>query len=109
MIEIKTKQELHEVIETNPNDGLIVVKFSAPWCGPCRQMEKTIENIEANENNRVKFYNVDVDELQELADEYEIMSIPVLLFFKGSLQVDKTLGGIPESKLIEKIEENNNK
>lgn len=108
MIEIKTKEELHEVINNNDKENLIVVKFSAPWCGPCRQMEKTIEAIE-KEGTNVKFYNVDVDELPELAEEHEVMSIPVLLYYKGSLQVDRTIGGLPESKLREKIEENNNK
>lgn len=108
MEQIKTKQELHEIIENNDNETLAIVKFSAQWCGPCRQMENTIESIESNLSN-VKFYNVDVDELPELAEEFEIMSIPVLIFYKGSLQVDRTLGGLPENKLREKIEENKNK
>lgn len=108
MEKIKSKQELHDLIENNDKDKLLIVKFSAQWCGPCRQMEKTIESIEKDVNN-VKFYNIDVDELPELAEEFGIMSIPVLLFYKGSLHLDKTLGGIPESKLREKIEENNNK
>lgn len=108
MEQIKSKQELHNLIENNDKDNLLIVKFSAQWCSPCRQMEKTIESIEKDINN-VKFYNIDVDELQELAEEFGIMSIPVLLFYKGSLQVDKTLGGISETKLREKIEENNSK
>lgn len=108
MVSITSKKELHEIIENNDKETLAVVKFSAQWCGPCRQMEKIIENIE-NEGTNVKFYNVDVDELPELAEEHEIMSIPVLLFYKGSLQVDRTLGGLPESMLRAKIEENNNK
>ena len=108
MVNITSKQELHEIIENNDKDTLAVVKFSATWCGPCRQMENTIENIE-NEGTNVKFYNVDVDELPELAEEHEVMSIPVLLYYKGSLQVDRTLGGLPESALRAKIEENNNK
>ena len=108
MEKIKTKQELHDIIDNNEKDTLAIIKFSAQWCGPCRQMEKTIESIESDVNN-VKFYNIDVDELPELAEEFEVMSIPVLLFYKGSLQVDRTLGGLPETKLREKIEENNNK
>jgi thioredoxin 1 len=108
MEKINTKQELHEIIDNNEKDTLAIIKFSAQWCGPCRQMENTIEAIEKDTTN-VKFYNVDVDDLPELAEEFDVMSIPVLLFYKGSFQVDRTLGGLPESKLREKIEENNNK
>ena len=108
MEKIESKKHLHDVIENNDKDRLIIVKFSATWCGPCRQMEKNTENIEKEDSN-VKFYNIDVDELPEIAEEYEIMNIPVLLYYKGPFQVDKTLGGLSESKLKEKITENNNK
>ena len=105
---IKTKQELKNIIENNGREELAVIKFSASWCGPCRQMEKSIENIE-KENSNVKFYNIDVDESPDLAEEYDVMSIPVLLYYKGSLQVDRTTGGIPEVQLRKKIAENNEK
>lgn len=109
MEKIKSKQELHELLDNNSNsDELLIVKFSAPWCGPCRMLAGVIERIEKEQEN-VKFVDIDVDELEEIATEYAIMSIPVLLFFKGGFQVDKVVGGIPEKTLREKIEENINK
>lgn len=107
MKQIKTISELNEVL--NQDDNLHVIKFYGTWCGPCKMIQHIIESIEPSYKD-VTFYEVDVDDCEEkLLEEYGIQSVPVLLFFKGSLQVDKTLGGIPESKLIEKIEENNNK
>lgn len=109
MEKITSKQELHNIIENNERDSLICVKFSANWCSPCKQLNKTIEKIESEEGNTTKFYHIDVDELPELAEEYDIMSIPVIIFFKGTLQVDRTTGALPEKMLKEKITENNNK
>ena len=107
MKQIETISELNEAL--NKDDNLHIIKFYGTWCGPCRMIQSIIENIEPLYKD-VTFYEVNVDDCEEkLLEEYGITSVPVLLFYKGSLQVDKTLGAIPESKLREKIEENNNK
>lgn len=107
MKQIKTISELNEAL--NKDDNLHVIKFYGTWCGPCRMLHDIINNIEPTYEN-VTFYEIDIDDCEEeLLEQYSISSIPVLLFYKGSFQVDRTLGGLPESKLREKIEENNNK
>ena len=107
MKQIKTISELNEAL--NKDDNLHIIKFYATWCGPCRMLHNIINNIEPTYEN-VTFYEIDIDDCEEeLLERYSISSIPVLLFYKGSLQVDRTLGGLSESKLREKIEENNNK
>ena len=107
MEEIKSIVELDEVLSKNEN--LHIVKFYGQWCAPCKMLQNTIEKI-APTLEGVDFYGVDVDEADEtLIDKYMIRSVPILLYFKGSLQVDRTMGALPEKMLLEKIEENNRK
>lgn len=106
MKEIKTINELNEVIK---QDGLIIIKISGSWCIPCRVLTQSIEDIQPEylEETKVTFYEVDVDNAdQELIDKFNVMNVPILLFFKEGLQVDKVVGNIPKTTLIDKIETN---
>ena len=60
------------------NDEIAVVDFSATWCGPCRMLAPVLEQISEEMAGKVNFYNVDVDEVPELAQEFRISSIPCL-------------------------------
>ena len=59
-----------------------VVDFSATWCGPCRMLAPVLEGVSEKLAGKVDFYNVDVDEVPQLAMEYRINSVPCLLLFK---------------------------
>lgn len=99
MEKLSTKEDLQKVI--SENDGITVAKFYADWCGPCKTLGKIIEegNFEG-----VKFYEVDVDEADcDFIDEFKIRNIPVLVFFKNGVQVDKTVGTMSKSDLENKI------
>lgn len=73
----------------------VVVDFWAPWCGPCRMMEPVIEELAKEYAGKVSFAKVNVDEEQELAQEYGIMSIPTILIFKDGKPIDSTMGARP--------------
>ena len=90
-----------EVLE---NDGLVLVDFWAPWCGPCKLIAPVLEELASEYNGRVKITKVNVDENQGLANQYGIRSIPSLLFLKSGSVVDTVIGAVPKPKLAEKIE-----
>ena len=85
--EVKSVDEFHNILdEAVQNDTYIIVDFYTTWCGPCKQLAPVYEELaqEYSEDETIKFLKVDVQELEELGDEYEIFSIPTLKFFKGA-------------------------
>lgn len=78
----------------------MVVDFFATWCGPCKQLEPIIEGIEQNHKGEVIFQRIDVDQEPELAREFNIEAIPMLMFITPSGEY-QTLVGLQEPEVIE--------
>lgn len=81
---------------------IVVVDFFATWCGPCKMLGPVIEQA-ASEMPEVQFCKVDIDEEMELAQRYQVMSVPTLLFFKDGQPVKKSVGAIPLEELSSMI------
>ena len=102
MIKIVNGKEFNEELK----EGIVFVDFFATWCGPCKMLSPVIDEV-SNEIKDVKFIKVDVDENEDVARKYNIMSIPTLMIFKDGKEIDKKMGFLPKDQLIDFI--NNNK
>ena len=87
-------------------EKLVIVDFWATWCGPCRMLSPLLDEVEAEMSDKITVVKVNVDDADEIAMRYRIMSIPTLLFFKNGQLVDKTVGAMPKRTLVEKINAN---
>ena len=84
----------------------VIVDFWATWCGPCRMLSPILDEVEEEMADQISVVKVNVDDADEVAARYRIMSIPTLLFFKNGELVDKTVGAMPKPALVEKIKAN---
>ncbi len=90
-----------EVLE---EEGLVLVDFWAPWCGPCKQMAPVLEEVANQYEEKVNVMKVNVDENQSLSGEYSISGIPTLIFFKGGQEVHRQVGLMSKNELEKKFE-----
>ena len=84
---------------------LVLVDFYATWCGPCKMMHPVIEEISKN-NESLKILKVNVDNHDDLAREYMVMSIPTLMLFKDGKLVEKNIGFTPNDVLDKWLDNN---
>ncbi len=89
--------------EVLKSDIPVLVDFWAVWCGPCKAIAPTVEELAKQYRGKVKIAKMDVDEHQKVPQQYGIRSIPTLLLFKGGRVVDTIVGAVPRSKLEESL------
>lgn len=92
-----------KTFSTDTGSGLVLADFWAPWCGPCKMIAPVLEELDAEMGDQVKVVKIDVDENQETAAKYGVMSIPTLLIMKDGEVVDKVVGFQPKEALAERL------
>jgi thioredoxin 1 len=90
-----------EVLE---NDKPVLVDFWAPWCGPCRVIAPSLEEIQSEQSDELRIVKLNVDENQVTAARYQVLSIPTLILFKGGEPVHQIIGAMPKSRLVQEIQ-----
>lgn len=82
----------------------VMVDFWAVWCGPCRMLSPTVDELAETYADKIDVVKCNVDDCQEIAMEYGIRSIPTLLFFKNGEVVDRSVGAVPREEIVDIIE-----
>ena len=82
----------------------LVVDFWATWCGPCRMIAPVIAELAQEYDGRITVGKCDVEENEELSEQFGIRNIPTILFFKNGEVVDKLVGAVSKAKLDEKFQ-----
>ena len=95
-----TNQNLEQLLKSS---SVVVVDFWATWCGPCRMLAPTVEEVSDLMEGKAVVAKCNVDEVREVAMKYRIMSIPTLIYFKNGEVVDKTVGVVSKEDIVSKI------
>ena len=103
MAKIATNTSFDELLQS---EKLVIVDFWATWCGPCRMLSPLLDEVEEEMADKITVVKVNVDDADEIAMRFRIMSIPTLLFFKNGAMVDRSVGAMPKSALVDKINAN---
>ena len=88
--------------EVLKSDVPVLADFNAGWCGPCRAMKPMLDELAASA--AYKIVSIDIDEEDELAEEYDVSSIPCLVVFKGGEEVNRSVGLIPKDAIVDLVE-----
>ncbi|MDR1210358.1 MAG: thioredoxin [Clostridiales bacterium] len=81
----------------------VMVDFYAEWCGPCKMLAPAVEELSRENEGKVKIVKVDIDQSSNVAYQYNIRSVPTLMFFKNGEPVDRVIGAVPKAALEERI------
>jgi len=100
VVEINEKNFENEVLTSQIP---VLVDFWAEWCGPCKMISPVVDEIANDLDGKLKVTKINVDESQDLAAKFNVMSIPTLLIFKGGEPVEQIVGAMGKDQLMEKI------
>lgn len=81
-------------------DKTVLIDFYADWCGPCKMFTPIIDEV-ANENQNIKVVKINIDDNQDIAAKYQIMSIPTLVIVRNGNEITRSVGVIDKDKIIE--------
>jgi thioredoxin 1 len=80
-------------------NGVTLVDFWAPWCGPCKMIAPILEELASELGDQARIVKINIDENPQVAGQYGVMSIPTLLLFKNGKKVDQKVGALPKPAL----------
>jgi len=101
IIDVTTSTWDKEVLQAQ---GVVMVDFWAVWCGPCRMIAPTVEELAKEYAGKIKVAKLNTDENPDIASKYKIMGIPTVMFFKNGERVDQIVGAVPKTQLKSKID-----
>ncbi len=81
----------------------VIVDFWAPWCGPCKMLAPTLDAVSQEVAGKVKVVKVNVDDNQQLAVKFGVMSIPTMIIFKGGQQVNRMVGAKSRDEIVKAL------
>jgi len=87
------------ISEILAGDQPVMIDFWASWCGPCRMLAPTVDEIEKEYEGKVVVAKCNVDDADEVAMQFRIRNIPTLMFFKGGEMVNRLVGAVPKNEI----------
>ncbi|MBV9281428.1 MAG: thioredoxin [Chloroflexi bacterium] len=81
----------------------VLVDFWAEWCGPCRMIAPVLEQLAEEYADSLKIVKLDVDNNPEMAEQFDVVSIPTMILFKDGKPVERMIGYVPKTRLVNKI------
>lgn len=97
VIKVTSKNFNQEVLES---EKPVLIDFYADWCGPCKMLSPIVDQV-AKENKDIKVVKINIDETQDIAVKYQIMSIPTLVVIKNGEETNRSVGVIDKSEILE--------
>lgn len=104
MENITTLNEKNFKQEVIDSEQAVLVDFWAPWCGPCKMMTPILEELNKDNNSKLKIGKLNTDENQALAANYGITGIPTLIIFKNGEPAERIVGVLPKEEIQKKID-----
>ncbi|HEY5523993.1 MAG TPA: thioredoxin [Clostridium sp.] len=101
MVNVVNSNEFVEKVENTK--GVVVVDFSATWCGPCKMLAPVFEAASNKMGDKAKFFKVDIDECGNIAQKYRISAVPTMIIFKDGAPVENLSGFMPEQNITNKV------
>ena len=99
ILKVNDKNFEEEVLKS---EKTVLIDFYADWCGPCKMLSPIVDEV-AEEKEDIKFVKINVDESQETAFKYQIMSIPTLVVIQNGNEVKRSVGLIDKSEILEML------
>ena len=99
VLEVASKNFEQEVLKS---EKTVLIDFYADWCGPCKMLSPIVEQV-AQENKDIKVVKINIDQEQDIAIKYEIMSIPTLVVIKNGNETNRSVGLIGKSDILELV------
>jgi len=99
-----TDNSFEQEVIASSNEKPVLVDFWAAWCGPCKMLSPTVEQIANEKGEKLKVVKVDVDENPNIASRYQILSIPTLILFKDGKPAAQLVGNQPKANILAKVD-----
>lgn len=104
MAKVINTAEFRNIVENG--NGVAVVDFFATWCGPCKMLSPIFAEVGEEMKEDANFYKLDIDQSLEIAQQFNVSSVPTMIVFKDGKAVDQIVGFMPKESLIERVKNN---